>query len=62
MVIGFFGSAIPSFLFPLAETRIDSSLAGMLNSLSLVFTLLIGIIIYRRKGIKTQGDFQITNI
>jgi drug/metabolite transporter (DMT)-like permease len=54
MLIGFFGSAIPAFLFPLAETRIDSSLAGMLNSLSPVFTLLIGIIVYKRKGIRTQ--------
>jgi drug/metabolite transporter (DMT)-like permease len=53
-VIGFLGNGIPAFLFPLSETKIDSSLAGMLNSMSPVFTLLIGIVVYRRKGIKTQ--------
>jgi drug/metabolite transporter (DMT)-like permease len=54
IIIGLFGSVIPAFLFPLAETKISSSLAGMLNSLSPVFTLLFGITIYNRKAIKTQ--------
>jgi drug/metabolite transporter (DMT)-like permease len=54
VLIGLTGSVIPAFLFPLAETRISSSLAGMLNSLSPVFTLLFGITIYKRKAIKTQ--------
>jgi drug/metabolite transporter (DMT)-like permease len=54
IIIGLFGSVIPAFLFPLAETRISSSLAGMLNSLSPVFTLLFGITIYNRKAIKSQ--------
>jgi drug/metabolite transporter (DMT)-like permease len=53
-VIGFLGNGIPAFLFPMAQTRIESSLAGMLNSLSPVFTLLIGIFVYKREGIKTQ--------
>jgi drug/metabolite transporter (DMT)-like permease len=53
-IIGFLGNGIPAFLFPMAETRIDSSLAGMLNSLSPVFTLIIGMVVYKRKGIKTQ--------
>lgn len=53
-LIGLMGSAIPAFLFPLAETRISSSLAGMLNALSPVFTLLLGIFIYKRNAIKTQ--------
>jgi drug/metabolite transporter (DMT)-like permease len=48
------GSAIPAFLFPLAETKISSSLAGMLNALSPVFTLLLGIFIYKRQAVKTQ--------
>ena len=54
IIIGLFGSVIPAFLFPLAETKISSSLAGMLNSLSPVFTLVLGILFYRRKAIKTQ--------
>ncbi len=54
LIIAFFGSGIPAFLFPLAQTRIDSSLAGMLNSLSPVFTLFIGIMFYGQKVIKSQ--------
>jgi drug/metabolite transporter (DMT)-like permease len=53
-VIGLSGSFIPSFLFPMAQTRIDSSLASMLNSLSPVFTLLFGIFLYNRKVIFSQ--------
>jgi drug/metabolite transporter (DMT)-like permease len=53
-IIGFFGSGIPAFLFPLAQTRIDSSLAGMLNSLSPVFTMVLGIMFYNRKVFKSQ--------
>jgi drug/metabolite transporter (DMT)-like permease len=54
LMIGFFGSGIPAFLYPLAETRIDSSLTGMLNTLSSAFTLLIGIVFYKRKAIRSQ--------
>lgn len=53
-LIGLMGSALPAFLFPLAETKISSSLAGMLNALSPVFTLLLGIFFYKRHVIKTQ--------
>jgi drug/metabolite transporter (DMT)-like permease len=54
LIIGFFGSGIPAFLFPLAQTRIESSMAGMLNSLSPVFTLLIGIMFYKQHVIRSQ--------
>jgi drug/metabolite transporter (DMT)-like permease len=54
LIIGFLGSGIPAFLFPLAQTRIDSSVAGMLNSLSPVFTLTMGILMYQRKAIRSQ--------
>jgi len=54
LIIGFFGTGIPAILYPLAETRIDSSLTGMLNSLSSAFTLLIGIVFYKRKAIRSQ--------
>jgi drug/metabolite transporter (DMT)-like permease len=54
IIIGFFGSGIPAFLFPLAQTRIDSSAAGMLNSLSPIFTLIMGIVMYKRKAIRSQ--------
>ena len=54
LIIAFFGSGIPAFLYPLAETKIDSSLTGMLNSLSSAFTLVVGILFYRRKAIRSQ--------
>ncbi len=49
LVAGFFGSLIPAFLFMKAETRIDSALAGMLNSLTPVFTLIVGLIFLKIK-------------
>ena len=54
LIIGFFGSGIPAFLYPLAQTRIDSSLTGMLNTLSSAFTLAVGILFYKRKAIRSQ--------
>lgn len=47
LVSGFIGSFFPAFLFMIAETRIDSSLAGMLNSLTPVFTLLVGVLFHK---------------
>lgn len=38
------GNAIPAFLFPIAQTQISSSLAGVLNSCVPLFTLIIGAI------------------
>jgi len=49
LIAGFIGSFIPAFLFTKAQTRIDSALAGILNSLTPVFTLLIGILFLRVK-------------
>lgn len=54
LIIGYLGNGIPAFLFPLAQTHISSSLAGMLNTLNPVFTLFIGIILYQRKAISAQ--------
>ena len=50
LVVSIIGGLIPSFLFTKAETRIDSALAGMLNSLTPVFTLIIGMIFYEIKS------------
>ena len=48
-VVGTVGSLIPAFLFAAAQTGIDSSLAGILNSLTPLFTLLIGLLFFRTK-------------
>ncbi len=47
IIVGLIGFAIPAFLFTKAQTRIDSSQAGMLNSLTPLFTLVIGLMAYR---------------
>ena len=49
LIAGFIGSFIPAFLFTKAQTRIDSSLAGMLNSMTPVFTLLVGMLFHKTK-------------
>ena len=46
LLVGFCGSGIPSFLFPLAQQELSSSIAGILNSLTPLFTLLIGSLIF----------------
>ena len=47
--IGLCGNFIPAFLFTAAETGISSSLTGMLNSLTPLFTLIIGILFFSAK-------------
>lgn len=46
---GWLGNGIPSILFPLAETHLNSALTGMLNSLTPLFTFIIGISMFRMK-------------
>src|SRR5690554_4393857 len=48
-ITGLCGSVIPLFLFPIAQTHISSSLAGVLDSLVPIFVLLIGFIFYNLK-------------
>lgn len=47
--MGMLGNFIPAFLFTKAETGISSSLTGMLNSLTPLFTLLLGVILFKTK-------------
>jgi drug/metabolite transporter (DMT)-like permease len=41
-ISGMIGTFIPAFLFAYAQTRLESALAGVLNSLTPVFTFLVG--------------------
>lgn len=43
---GVLGNGIPAFLFATAQSRIDSSLSGMLNSLTPLMTLIAGALIF----------------
>ena len=47
LLVGLTGSGIPSFLYPMAQTQIDSSTAGILNSLTPIFTLIAGFLIFK---------------
>lgn len=44
--VGVFGTGLPAFLFPMAQQEVNSSLAGILNSLTPLFTLLQGILFF----------------
>lgn len=46
LVVGLTGTAIPAFMFSLAQTQISSSVAGVLNSLTPLFTLLLGVLLF----------------
>ena len=50
LVIGLCGSGIPSFMFSIAQTEVSSSVAGILNSLTPLFTLVLGVLIFGSKG------------
>ncbi len=54
IIAGFVGNLIPAFLFTKAQTQIDSSLAGMLNSLTPVFTLVISVVFFRMRSRLSQ--------
>ncbi len=43
---GLLGSFFPAYLFCIAETHIDSSLAGALNALTPIFTIIIGVLFF----------------
>lgn len=49
LVTGVFGNLMPAMLFTLAETNIDSSLAGLLNMCTSFFVVLIGVLFYKAK-------------
>lgn len=58
IAVGLTGNAAPAFLFAYAQTGIDSNTAGILNSLTPLFTLLIGLMFFRLK----PGWLQIAGI
>jgi drug/metabolite transporter (DMT)-like permease len=48
-IVGFCGNFFPAFLFTYAETGISSGLAGMLNSFTPIFTIIIGFLFFKIK-------------
>ena len=50
LCVGLLGNGLPAFLFATAQTKIDSSLAGMLNSLVPILTMVFGLLLF---GLRT---------
>jgi drug/metabolite transporter (DMT)-like permease len=46
---GLMGTVIPSFLFAFAQTRLSSSVAGILNTLSPLWTIIFGALFFRQR-------------
>ena len=51
---GVFGNGLPAFLFAKAQTQLDSSFTGIVNSLTPLFTLLLGIFFFALKPTKVN--------
>lgn len=58
-IVGLTGNGLPALLFAVAQTKINSSTAGVLNSLTPIFTMLFGFIFLKQSfGIqKISGVF-----
>jgi drug/metabolite transporter (DMT)-like permease len=57
LAVGILGSALPYYLFVTAQTQISSSLSGILNSLTPMFTLVFALVFFKQKvrGISIVG-------
>lgn len=54
LMVGLFGNFIPAFLFTKAQTGISSSMAGILNALTPLFSLLVGALAFKGAFTKQQ--------
>jgi drug/metabolite transporter (DMT)-like permease len=55
---GLMGVFIPAFLFAAAQTRLESSVSGIMNSLTPICTLIIGVLVFKQQ-FRTQSLFGI---
>jgi drug/metabolite transporter (DMT)-like permease len=46
---GMFGSLLPAFLFAIAQTRVPSSITGVMNAVTPIFTILVGYFLYKQQ-------------
>lgn len=49
IVVGLCGSGLPALLFAVAQTKIDHSLTGILNSLVPIWVVIIGLLVFGRR-------------
>lgn len=46
LMVGLTGSGIPAFMYATAQTQISSTMSGVLNSLTPICTLIIGVVVF----------------
>lgn len=54
LIAAFAGNFIPMFLFPIAETKVSSSIAGIMNSMMPIFTIIVGVFFWKTKTTSRQ--------
>jgi drug/metabolite transporter (DMT)-like permease len=54
LLVGLTGSGIPAFMFSIAQTKLASSVSGMLNSLTPIWTLIVGFLIFKIEFSRTK--------
>ncbi|GAB5556644.1 MAG: DMT family transporter [Schleiferiaceae bacterium] len=54
LIVGWLGNGLPYLLFPLAVTKLDTSVVGIINSLVPLFTLIVAVVLYRTPVKKLQ--------
>lgn len=54
ILAAFTGNFIPMFLFPIAETEVSSSIAGIINSMMPIFVIIVGALIWKFETTKQQ--------
>lgn len=48
-IVGLGGNLIPAFLFTYAEQTLDSGIAGIMNSFTPIFTIIVGVLFFQTK-------------
>ena len=51
---GLLGSFFPAYLFCIAETKIDSALAGILNALTPICVIIVGLLFFQNRSTRNQ--------
>ncbi|MBL1221546.1 DMT family transporter [Chryseobacterium sp. L7] len=54
ILAAFTGNFIPMFLFPIAETEVSSSIAGIINSMMPIFVIIVGALVWKFDTTKKQ--------
>lgn len=52
--VGTFGNLLPAYLFTSAQTELPSAIAGMLNSLTPLFTMIIAVLLFKTSISRNQ--------